>query len=123
MDPVQTSLVGGFRLFASTITSSLTGRVLEYNEVDVKTRIKKPIWCREGGKKGRVQDFMERGFICIKVWGFDLLILSHFLKYPMKMKQFGLPETKLFHFHMIFKKRGRKGVQASPLNHLWIRLW
>ena len=22
--------------------------------------------------------FLERGFICIKVWGFALLILSHF---------------------------------------------
>ena len=30
--------------------------------------------------------FLERGFICIKVWGVPLLILSHFLKYPMKMK-------------------------------------
>ena len=30
--------------------------------------------------------FVERGFICIKVWGFALLILSLFLKYPMKMK-------------------------------------
>ena len=27
----------------------------------------------------------------------------------MKMKAFGLTETKLFHFHMIFKNRG-KGV-------------
>ena len=43
---------------------------------------------------------LERGFICIKVWGFALLILSHFLKYPMKMKQ--------FHFHGIFKNRGGK---------------
>ena len=30
----------------------------------------------------------------IKVWGFALLILSHCLYYPMKMK--------LFHFHRIF---------------------
>ena len=31
--------------------------------------------------------FLERGFLCIKVHrGFALLILSHFLKYPMKMK-------------------------------------
>ena len=29
---------------------------------------------------------LERGFICIKVWGFTLLILSPFLKYPTKMK-------------------------------------
>ena len=33
----------------------------------------------------------------------DFLI---FLKYPMKMKQFGLTETKLFHFHRIFKNGG-----------------
>ena len=26
--------------------------------------------------------------------GFALLILSHFLEYPMEMKQFGLIETK-----------------------------
>ena len=30
--------------------------------------------------------FLERGFICMKVWGFTLLIIFHFLKYPMKMK-------------------------------------
>ena len=28
----------------------------------------------------------EKGFICIKVWGFALPILSHFLKYHMKKK-------------------------------------
>ena len=32
----------------------------------------------------------------------------------MKMKK---TETKLFHFHRIFKKRGaRRGVQATPLS-------
>ena len=30
--------------------------------------------------------FLEREFICIKVWGFALLNLSHFLKYLMEMK-------------------------------------
>ena len=34
---------------------------------------------------------------------FALLIYLLFLKYPLKMKQFGLSETKLFHFHGIFK--------------------
>ena len=29
--------------------------------------------------------FLEWRFICIRVWGFALLILSHFHKYPMKM--------------------------------------
>ena len=28
--------------------------------------------------KERFQEVLERGFICIKVWGFALLILSHF---------------------------------------------
>ena len=32
-----------------------------------------------------------------------------FLKYPMKMKKFGLTETKLFHFHTIFKNGGCGG--------------
>ena len=57
--------------------------------------------------------FLERGFIYIKVWGFALLILSRFLKYPMKMKLFGLTETKLFHFHKIFKKWG-EGDSNEP---------
>ena len=35
-------------------------------------------------------------------------ILSHFLKHPMKMKEFGLTETK-FHFHRIFKNGGGGG--------------
>ena len=33
-------------------------------------------------------------------------IISFFFKYPMKMKQFGLTETKLFHFHRISKNGG-----------------
>ena len=36
--------------------------------------------------------------------GYTLLIF--FLKYPMKMKEFGLNETKLFHFHRIFINGG-----------------
>ena len=31
------------------------------------------------------------------------------------MKSFGLTETKLFHFHRIFKNGGGGGVQANPL--------
>ena len=45
--------------------------------------------------------FLERGFLCIKVWGVCLPISLIFLKYPMKMEYFGLTETKLFHFHGI----------------------
>ena len=36
--------------------------------------------------QGRIQDFWKVGFICIKVWGFAVLIYLNFLKYPMKMK-------------------------------------
>ena len=35
-------------------------------------------------------------------------------KYAMKMKLFGLSETKLFHFHGIFKRNGRKSVKQTP---------
>ena len=65
--------------------------------------------------------FLERGLIYIKVRGFALLILSHLPKYLMKMKYFGLTETKLFHFHSIFKNGGGEGVRANPLTPLWIR--
>ena len=37
------------------------------------------------------------------------------LKYPIKMKQFGLMETKLFHFHRIFKTEMVEFKQI-PLN-------
>ena len=40
--------------------------------------------------------------------------LSPIFKYPMKTKQFGLSETKLFHFHGIFKK-----IQQSEPPHLY----
>ena len=32
--------------------------------------------------------------------------ISFFLKYPMESKEFGLIETKLFHFHRIFENKG-----------------
>ena len=39
------------------------------------------------GEVGADLGFLKRGFICNKVWGFAMLILSHvFLKYPMNMK-------------------------------------
>ena len=43
-----------------------------------------------------------------------LCYIISFFKYPMKMKQFGLTETKLFHFHRIFKKQGRGGGSSKP---------
>ena len=51
--------------------------------------------------------FLERGFICIKGRGLELLILSHFSQIRI--------ETKLFQFHMICKNGGRKGVRENPL--------
>ena len=51
----------------------------------------------------------------------------------MKMKSFGVTETKLFHFHRIFKNGGGVGEGAGrgfkkvglskPLNPIWIRHW
>ena len=35
-------------------------------------------------------------------------------KYPMKIKLFGLSETKLFHFHGIFKKNKIKSAKLTP---------
>ena len=54
--------------------------------------------------------FLERGLICSKVYGFALLILSHFPKYSMKMR----PNHSIF---MGYLKTGdREGVQVNPLN-------
>ena len=36
------------------------------------------------------------------------------IKYPMKMKQFGLTETKLFHFHGKFKINEIKSAKRTP---------
>ena len=68
--------------------------------------------------RARIQDFCKGGS-----WGvqFALLILSHFLEYPMNMKQSGLAKTKLFHFHRIFKNGRWGGGQATPLNPVWIK--
>ena len=42
--------------------------------------------------------------------------LSHFLKYSMKMKYFGLIETKLFYFHRYLKTvvREKGGGERTP---------
>ena len=47
----------------------------------------KNIWsfeCANCGIPGVDPGFLEMGFIYITGWGFALLVLSHFLKYPMK---------------------------------------
>ena len=60
-------------------------------------------------RTGADPGFLESGYIYINVWGFVLLILSHFLKYPMKMKIFGLTEAKLFIFIGYLKSGGGGG--------------
>ena len=49
--------------------------------------------------------FLESGFMCVVFFwgGGPLLILSHFLKYPIKIK--------LFHFYRIFENGGGQGVR------------
>ena len=44
-----------------------------------------------------------------------------FLKYPIKMKLFGLTKTKLFHFQRIFKNGGgaQRGSPLDPPLHLF----
>ena len=64
--------------------------------------------------------FLEGGFRCVEEGVRFTDFISFFLKYPMKMKLFGFHETKLFHFHGIFKNWGM-GVRVNPLNRLWIR--
>ena len=73
--------------------------------------------------QGRIQDFLEMGVhMCIGVGLCFADFIYFFLKYPMKMKLFGLSETKLFHLHRIFKKTGAgRMVRANPLNSLWVR--
>ena len=40
--------------------------------------------------------------------------ISFSFNIPIKMKLFGLTETKLFHFYRIFKNRGRVGGSNEP---------
>ena len=44
---------------------------------------------------------------------YNIILYLILLKYPVKMKSFGLTDTKLFHFHRIFKNRGQGGVFRS----------
>ena len=68
-------------------------------------------------KRGAGPGFLERGFICIKGWGsfcwFHLIFLSHGNEIIWSRPTY-FNETKLFHFHRVFKKRG--GGQG-----LWVR--
>ena len=62
---------------------------------------------------------------CIDSWSLPSFFLRSayliFLKYPMKMKYFGLTETKLFHFHGILKK-GAGGGRANANAQTFLRL-
>ena len=83
--------------------------------------------------QGRIQDFWKGVHIykgvCVCGGGGSSFadFVSLFLKIShMKMRQFGLTETKLFHFHRLFKNGGGGGgagtkVRTNPLNLLWIR--
>ena len=53
--------------------------------------------------------FLKRGFINIKVWGFALLILSHFPKYPMKKNNL-VPRPNYLIFIRYLKSGGGGGV-------------
>ena len=53
--------------------------------------------------------FLEAGFRCVEEGVRFADFISFFLNILMKMKQLGLSETKLFHFHGIFKNWGQGG--------------
>ena len=62
---------------------------------------------------------------CIDSWSLPSFFLRSayliFLKYPMKMKYFGLTETKLFHFHRMLKKGagGGGGFERMQMRRLF----
>ena len=63
--------------------------------------------------------FDVRKYIKMLGRGFALLFYFFFIKYPVKMKQFGLTETKLF--HSIFQSGGsgrgtKQNTMDPPLN-------
>ena len=64
--------------------------------------------CRGGSR------ISGKGFICIKVWGFALLILSHF-SYISHENKIIWSETKLFHFHGIFQNGGGEGHCSAEI--------
>ena len=51
-------------------------------------------YCKSGADPG----LLERGFLCTKVWGFALLILSYFSTISNENEISCLTETKLFYF-------------------------
>ena len=73
---------------------------------------------------GAIPEFLERGFGFVKE-GFRFAdFISFFIINPMKMKKFGISESKLFRFHGIFKNGGReRGFPVNPMNPLWIHHW
>ena len=67
------------------------------------------VWQNEILVAGADPGFLKRGFICLKMRGVRFADFILFFKYLMEMNLFGLTETKLFHFHRIFKNGGRGG--------------
>ena len=67
-------------------------------------------------KAGADPGFLKRGFICINVRRFALLIKVYLivLKYPIKMNLVSLTETKLFQFHTILNGGGGGGGSSEP---------
>ena len=57
---------------------------------------------------GRIQNLLK-GFHLYKGGALLCLFYLFFLKFSMKMRQFGFTETKLFHLHRIFKNGGGGG--------------
>ena len=61
-------------------------------------------------------EFLKRGFLCIKVKVVRYAnSISFFLNISGKCNNFGLTETKLFHFHRIFKNVWWGGGPSKPL--------
>ena len=59
--------------------------------------------CYTGADPG----FLEMGFICIKVYGLAMLILSHFSSISHENE---IIWSHWYHFHRIFKNGDREGV-------------
>ena len=81
----------------------MTLELLELTELDYID-----FWCIYRG----VSRISGKDVHMYKGTGFAFLIYLIFLKYAMKIQYFGLTESKLFHFHRIFKKRG--GLSKPP---------
>ena len=82
------------------------------------------IWASAGKEyQGRIQYFWKGGSYGLGMGLRFAVFYLIFLKYPMKMKEFGLiDETKLFHFHRIhaFQNGGGGGQGGGFEQPPWI---